>query len=142
MSGQGRSTLGPTARCWVAVWLLAAAPPIRADEACPEPGAADRLVVQGPLRAIWRTEPAAPRVSTPFTVVVTLCPARAELLQVDAHMPEHRHGMNYRPLLRAQGPGQWHAQGMVWHMPGTWELVLSLRLDGQPHRLRQAVEQR
>jgi len=50
-------------------------------------------------------------------------------LRVDAQMPEHRHGMNYKPTTTATGPGQWRADGLMFHMPGRWELVFIV--DGE-----------
>jgi hypothetical protein len=94
------------------------------------------------VQAWWQAEPAPLRVGQPFALVVTLCPAQAQLLRVDAHMPEHRHGMNYRPTLQPLGNGQWRAQGLLWHMPGRWELVLETALDEQKQRLTQTVQLR
>lgn len=112
--------------------------PAAAPADCP-PAAPGATVIEQPgLRATWRAEPA-PAVSRPFALQITLCPARAELRRVDATMPEHRHGMNYRPRLQPAGPGAWTADGMVWHMPGRWELLLVVVLDGTERRLVQSV---
>ncbi|MCM0608912.1 MAG: hypothetical protein KA711_07920 [Ideonella sp. WA131b] len=127
----------------VAAVLAAQAAPAQTPAAlapaeCPavEPGAA--VIDQPGLRATWRAEPA-PAVSRPFKLQLTLCPARAELRRVDATMPEHRHGMNYRPRLQPAGPGAWTVDGLVWHMPGRWELLLVVVLDGQEQRLVQSM---
>ncbi len=94
----------------------------------------------GPLlQAWWRAEPSPLRVGQPFALLVTLCPAQAHLLRVDAHMPEHRHGMNYRPTLQALGAGRWRAEGLLWHMPGRWELLLETKLGEEKQRFVQAV---
>jgi cytochrome c peroxidase len=61
--------------------------------------------------------------------------APPETLKVDAHMPEHRHGMNYAPALKALGPGRWRAEGLMFHMPGRWELVFELRSAGITDRI-------
>jgi cytochrome c peroxidase len=61
--------------------------------------------------------------------------ALPETLKVDAHMPEHRHGMNYAPALKALGPGRWRAEGLMFHMPGRWELVFELRGEGSTDRI-------
>jgi cytochrome c peroxidase len=58
-----------------------------------------------------------------------------EGLKVDAHMPAHRHGMNYAPAVRALGPGRWRAEGLLLHMPGRWEFVFELRAAGVTDRL-------
>jgi hypothetical protein len=107
-------------------------------EACPPAAAGATVLRQGGVQATWVAEPA-PAVSKPFALRVELCPARAELVRVDATMPEHRHGMNYRPRLVPAGPGRWTVDGLVWHMPGRWELLLVARLDGREERLVQSV---
>ncbi len=84
----------------------------------------------GGVTAALVAEPAV-RVSEPFALLVTLCGAGApRLVRVDAGMPAHRHGMNYRPTLSAVGPGVWRAEGMVVHMPGAWEVRLDLEGGG------------
>ncbi len=106
---------------------------------CEPPPAAGQHLAAGDLQAWWRAEPAPLRVGQPFALVVTLCPAQTQLLRVDAHMPEHRHGMNYRPTLQPLGGGRWRAEGLLWHMPGRWELVLEAGLGEQKVRLTQTV---
>ena len=68
-----------------------------------------------------------------------MCPVHTQLLRVDAHMPEHRHGMNYRSTLQPLGGGRWRAEGLLWHMPGRWELVLEAMLGERKVRLTQTV---
>ncbi len=68
-----------------------------------------------------------PEVGKHFSLDVAVCakpgsPAPATL-KVDAHMPEHRHGMNYLPSVTLVAPGRWHAVGLMFHMPGKWEFV-------------------
>ncbi len=129
-------SLGWRAAALVAAWPLAAsAQPASAPAgACPAVPPGATVLAQGGVQAWWRAEPA-PAVSKPFVLQVVLCPARAELLRVDATMPEHRHGMNYRPRLLPAGEGRWTVDGLVWHMPGRWELLLVTRLDGREQRL-------
>ena len=69
---------------------------------------------------------AAPEVGRHFSVDVAACAkngAPPTTLKIDARMPEHRHGMNYRPAVKALGPGRWQAEGLMLHMPGKWEFV-------------------
>lgn len=131
---------------------LAAQPPLAASPVPEGPGASAAVpeascapappgaqrIEQAPLQVHWVVQPAPISVSQPFSLRLGLCPARAELLRVDARMPEHRHGMNYRVRLLREGV-EWQAQGLVWHMPGRWELMLLVRLDGVEHRLTQSV---
>ena len=106
---------------------------------CPLPADARTLTTTGSVQAAWTTEPALPAVGEPFVVQITLCPASAQLVKVDAEMSDHRHGMNYQPSLIALGDGRWRVEGMVWHMAGRWLLKVDARLDGNPHRLTQSV---
>ena len=63
--------------------------------------------------------------------------ARKVVLDVDAAMPEHRHGMTLKPFVRAidgppvqdlppghgaLGDGRFEVRGMLFHMPGRWEI--------------------
>ena len=61
--------------------------------------------------------------------------APVEALTVAATMPEHRHGMNYRPSVTAAGAGMYRADGLLLHMPGRWELMFGVRTGGWTERL-------
>ncbi|HKX38465.1 MAG TPA: cytochrome c peroxidase [Burkholderiales bacterium] len=77
-------------------------------------------------------KPSSLSVSQHFSIDIEAC-AKAgpapKTLKVDAHMPAHRHGMNYAPKVVALGPGRWRADGLMFHMPGKWELVFVV--DGE-----------
>ena len=45
---------------------------------------------------------------------------------IDAHMPAHGHGMNYRPTATRDAPGRFRFTGLMLHMPGTWRLTFDL----------------
>lgn len=122
--------------------MAAMAAPVAAvaQVACPLASTSSPLMVDGPLQATWQALPANIVVGQPFALLVTLCPAEAQLLRVDATMPEHRHGMNYRASLRPLGQGRWHADGLLWHMGGRWELTLDVSARGTEYRLRQSVQ--
>ncbi len=117
---------------------VAPATPAAAGDCAPGPG--QQRLTEGPVALLWRTVPAVPAVGQGFALHVALCPAGARLLRVDATMPEHRHGMNYRPSLHALGPGHWRADGLLWHMSGRWELRLDVALGDARHVLRQSVQ--
>ena len=71
-------------------------------------------------------------VGSHFTVEIAAC-AKAggepKSVSIDAQMPEHRHGMNYRPEVKRLSPGRWRAEGLMFHMPGKWQLVFVV--DGE-----------
>jgi hypothetical protein len=99
-----------------------------------------QVLKDGDLQVAWLPDPAPIRVGQSFALRVIVCPADAELSRVDAHMPEHRHGMNYRPSVKHLGQGLWRAEGLLWHMSGRWQLRLDVRHQGQELRLLQSVE--
>jgi cytochrome c peroxidase len=81
---------------------------------------------------------ASPQLAKFFSLEIAVCAksvAVPESLKVDAHMPEHRHGMNYTPEVKALAPGRWRAEGLMFHMPGKWEFVFELRAAGTTERL-------
>jgi len=41
-------------------------------------------------------------------------------------MPEHGHGMNYRPTIEVLGDGRFRASGLLLHMPGRWQLSFTV----------------
>jgi hypothetical protein len=113
-----------------------------AHAACPLPADAVDVLQAPDIQLQWRAEPAPVQVGRPFALRVTLCPAGAVLKRVDASMPEHRHGMNYKPSVRSLGDGLWQVEGMLWHMGGRWELRLDAEYRGRTQELRQSVQLR
>jgi len=90
----------------------------------------------------WRTQPAPIVVGKHFAVDIVVCPragtaagtkagmALPQSLRVDAQMPDHRHGMNYKAsvsVVNGEGAGRYRAEGLMFHMPGRWELLFELR---------------
>ena len=106
--------------------------------------AALRVIVADPAHAAgvavaFVPDPAPWAVSRHFGLRGVLCgPAR--LLRVDADMPAHRHGMNYRPTLQWQEAGRFTAQGMMLHMPGRWRIRFEVETQGRRHWLDHTVE--
>ena len=65
-----------------------------------------------------------------FAVDFFVCPragtATPDSVRIDAMMPEHRHGMNYRPEIVAAKNGRYRADGLLFHMSGRWDLTFDL----------------
>lgn len=110
-------------------------------DACPLTPADGTRIDGEAVQVAWSV-PTPVVVGRHFTLQLRACPPQAELLRVDATMPAHRHGMNYRPSVTPLGPGRWQVDGLMFHMGGTWALQLDLRLPGQARTqtLRQAIE--
>ena len=55
-------------------------------------------------------------------------------VEVDARMPAHGHGMNRVPKITRQPDGAFKAEGMLFHMPGHWELYFDVTEGGTTER--------
>ncbi len=88
----------------------------------------------------YRTIPAKIAVGEQFVLELAACPkagaALPERVRLDAHMPEHRHGMNYRPSVKPAGSGRYRSEGWLFHMPGRWEFVFDLDGERLTHSVR------
>lgn len=108
-----------------------------ADRAGAQKLESDRYVL------VYSTQPAKLAVSAHFSLDLVICPKDGALppesVQVDAHMPEHRHGMNYKPVVRPAGGSGYRADGLMFHMPGRWEYVFELRGGGRADRLTHSI---
>lgn len=49
-------------------------------------------------------------------------------INVDAGMPSHGHGINTAPNVQASGDGRFKIDGLLFHMPGEWELYVDVIL--------------
>jgi len=107
-------------------------------EACEVPAgftARERLTSQDVV-VMFRTVPAAIEIGRHFSVEAIVCATPpTQGLRVDAQMPEHRHGMNYRPTVATTGDGRFVAQGLLFHMPGRWQLLFDVERGGRTERL-------
>lgn len=60
-----------------------------------------------------------------------------EEINIDAIMPAHKHGMNYLPeLIPNEHNKQLRASGLFFHMPGEWQITVTLTLSAEPERHR------
>lgn len=127
-----------------ALALFCAAPAL-ADH-CPK----DRLaalpgkVSDGGTAVAYRTNPEKIAVGKPFSIEVVACldgkkhmaPSR---IRVDAGMPMHGHGMNYKPSEKKLGPGHSTFDGMLFHMPGKWQITFDVFDGDKRQRLTEKV---
>ncbi|MEF8733916.1 MAG: hypothetical protein V5B40_18975 [Candidatus Accumulibacter meliphilus] len=97
------------------------------------------MLQQGEVQADWKVDGAPIAVGRHFAIEVQLCPAGAVLARANATMPEHRHGMNYRPGVKPLGDGRWRVEGLMFHMPGRWELQLDVRAGEHSERLLDTI---
>ena len=75
----------------------------------------------------------APQLSKLFSAQIASCSSLAVKLQtLDAVMPEHRHGMNYKPQFEQTNASTVVAQGLMLHMPGRWQWQVDATLGNGP----------
>lgn len=92
----------------------------------------------GAFKAALSVGSQTPKVGAPFDVELKVCSpgGRAiDRLAVDATMPAHKHGMNYQPQLSKAADGHYKATGFLFHMPGVWQISVSIYSDGKPSHL-------
>ncbi len=105
-----------------------------------------RVIERDGVRVAYRLlQP--PRISQPITMLVASCSiapssgtqAKLELKAFDATMPEHRHGMNYKPTVQSQGPSAAFdarlIEGIVLHMAGRWQFSFEVQVGEKTVRL-------
>jgi hypothetical protein len=115
-----RAALRLDARALALAAAAAGAPAL----ACDLPGG---KLLESPHAALaYRTQPARPAVGEHFVVELRVCRPPSQAPKADAHMPEHRHGMNYRPSIAPLGGGLYRSEGWLFHMPGRWEFVFEV----------------
>ena len=104
------------------------------------PGARTVTSPASQLRIAYSTDPAKLNVDSMFSVLIHLCTEQPiERLTADAHMPEHRHGMNYKPAVVQQADGSYLATGFLFHMPGKWEFVFEVRGGSKTERFTDSI---
>jgi hypothetical protein len=92
----------------------------------------------------WRPTPAPIRPGEFVTLEVGVCARegqpRPATLRVDATMPEHKHGMNYRPSVTPKGTDRFAADGVMLHMAGRWEIVFDVNIGAAHESLNASIE--
>lgn len=125
-----------------ALGLLSAAPAMAAS--C---GSGNPVMAPGNGHYLsYKLHPSKIRTGQPFAMIITVSSPDAQpftgTIQVDAVMPAHSHGMNYRPTVRRLEPGVFRAEDMLFHMRGHWQFRFALTSDGRTVRLAVDHQQR
>lgn len=99
--------------------------------ACGRPAPPPRGLVMksnaGAYAVTVETLPAQIPLNAPFDLRITVAPSTPDLaVDVDARMPEHFHGMNRVPRITREADGSFKAEGLLFHMPGLWELAVDV----------------
>ena len=94
----------------------------------------------------YRWRPAKIEVGKPFSLDIVTCPKGSAPtpagLAVDAFMPEHGHGMNYKASVKTPAvgkPARFLAEGLMFHMPGRWDLYFDVQSSAGTERLTRRI---
>ncbi len=89
----------------------------------------------------WRPEPDPIPVNTPFAVDLWVLvpgaarePVEGVTVQLQAWAREHEQAMDTTPRITALGPGHFRGEGLLFHLPGRWELYADITADGVTER--------
>ena len=120
---------------------LAALLPAKASACASEQGF--HRLATGDAEVAYRFEPADLKVGQFFAAEVIACRAPggesvADVL-LDATMPAHGHGMNYRASSARMDDGRYRFTGLMLHMPGAWRITIDLVQGTKRTRLTQDV---
>ncbi|MBX9588447.1 MAG: FixH family protein [Hyphomonadaceae bacterium] len=112
--------------------------------ACPTAEQGFRRLASPEAEIAYRWAPPALKAGQFFTAEVVTCRTRwgeaVHDIKIDAAMPAHGHGMNYRPSAVAIAPGHYRFTGLMLHMPGTWRITIDLLQGGRHTRLTHEVD--
>lgn len=95
--------------------------------------ATEALSASGAWRVGYTSTPAPVPLNEPFDLRVTLARTDGQpmpegtVIEVDAAMPAHNHGMTTQPVATREADGTYSVDGMLFHMAGAWELYVDVR---------------
>ena len=101
----------------------------------------------GAWKVVYKVENGPVKRGEPFTIDAWVFGAdapetpRADVsLAVDAAMPQHGHGMNRVPHTEGPKAGRFRIDGLLFHMPGKWELYFDVARGALVERAQADVE--
>lgn len=119
----------PYLQFWLGLGMAAAFSAGAAPGGCGDHlgGPARQVATQGALTVVFAPRTWPVPVGRHFALDIAVCAAPGSALpaslRVDADMPAHKHGMNYKPTVQALGDGRFVAEGLLFHMPGRWRFL-------------------
>ena len=111
-----------------------------------DPASAPQTILSnwGGYRVTYRPSTGAIPLNEPFdirfSIEPTPSPAEGAGVAVDAEMPAHHHGMTRAPQVTCVGKGSYLATGLLFHMPGHWQLHFDITEAGKTDRAEVGIE--
>jgi len=89
----------------------------------------------GTFEVEYETEPSPIPLSEDFVIRTRVTDSRGVWIDeasvvIDADMPTHDHGMNTIPTTTPVGDGWYETTGLLFHMPGPWQITIDITADG------------
>lgn len=136
----------------IPLWLIAASPLAVAAPSCGADLRGAQTLASADYVVAYRTQPEKIEVGKHFSLDIVTCvkgaaPAPSGVA-VDAFMPEHGHGMNYQAVVKTRANPQeatravgthFRAEGLMFHMPGRWDLYFDVQSAGRTERLTRRI---
>ena len=101
---------------------------------------ADRVVSDDGITLLYRLKSTPLVLAQHFSLQFLVCRGDSvfvvENFKIDAVMPAHQHGMNYHASVNSQQDGMIEARGLLFHMPGHWQVVIDLEYQGNKQQFR------
>jgi len=69
-----------------------------------------------------------------MTVVLNKDSRSADLIDFEAVMPAHNHGMVLKPKITRMGSREWRIDGLKLHMKGNWKLIFEWQGNGKKNK--------
>ena len=128
----------------IVVALLASASPLAsAAPACGADMRGAQTLESAAYVIAYRVRPPKIEVGRPFSLDIVTCPKGAAPapagLAVDAYMPDHGHGMNYKASVKTPATARFRADGLMFHMPGRWDLYFDVQSSAGTTRLTRSI---
>jgi len=121
--------------------LLSAGPAFACGEKLGGPA---RTIESARYTVVYKSVPDPIETGRHFSLEFVVCPhgnaVAPDAVRVDAVMPLHRHGMNYRSIVVASGGGSYRADGLMFHMPGRWDVTFDLATAAGSERMTASIE--
>ena len=123
---------------------LLSTPSTQGAAACPADGEGFARLATAEAEIAYRWEPREIKVGRFFEAEVVACrvPGAGEVgrIVIDARMPAHGHGMNYRPKATQPGPDRFRFTGLMLHMAGSWQLTFDVYQGERRTRLSRDLD--